>query len=421
MVEQDRGLGLAWTPPARPGWVEAINREGRALDLSRVVPLDEGSLLDSARSRTGLVDFCTDLWREPFRVLLEALEEEAQLTLLGRLMTRNDLLTWLANRLQITELLERHPEIHDEPIVAPTFIVGLPRSGTSILFELLACDPECGVPQTWEALFPCPPPEAAHYADDPRIARAHDVVTQWTRAVPEFATMHEMGGRIPAECGLIWANTFISDHIASLHQTPSYGACYAAADMRPVYEFHRTFLQILQWKNPRRRWLLKAPEHQNHLETLLAVYPDAQLVQTHRDPIRCMASTTSLLGALYWMRSDQPFDSTAFEDIVLGEATASRLEHVMQQRDAGIVPAANICDSRYPDLMDDPMACIEWIYAHFGRDLSATARDRMTRYLKAKPKGKSGSHRYEVDPDSVALDRPFFLAYQERYRVPDEA
>ncbi|MBW2396694.1 MAG: sulfotransferase [Deltaproteobacteria bacterium] len=411
---------LSWEPPQRPAWLDALNREGGALDLAQVVPLDEASLLAAARERTGLADFGPDTWLEPFRVLLRALEDEAQLTLWGRLLTRSDLLIWLSNRLQIHDLLALHPEIHDERIEAPTFIVGLPRSGTSILFELLACDPECGVPQTWEALFPCPAPETAHYADDPRIERAHALVTQWTRAVPEFGTMHEMGGTIPAECGLIWANTFVSDHIASLQQAPSYAAWYATADMRPVYEFHRTFLKILQWRHPRRRWLLKAPEHQSHLATLLAVYPDAQLVQTHRDPVRCMASTTSLLGALYWIRSDQPFDSTAFEDIVFGEATAARLEHVMNQRDDGTVPAENICDARYADLMDDPMACIERIYDHFGRTLGDAARQRMTAYLAAKPKGKFGEHRYTLSAERVANDRAHFRRYQERYRVADE-
>jgi hypothetical protein len=148
--------------------------------------------------------------------------------------------------------------------------------------------------------------------------------------------MHEMGGRIPAECGLLMANSFVSDHIAALHQAPEYGALYAAADMRPAYRDHRTILRILQWKNPRGHWLLKAPAHQSHLDALLETYPDARIIQTHRDPIMCMASTTSLMGCLLFMRSDLPFDAHAFEDIMLGEATARRLERVMEQRRTGV-------------------------------------------------------------------------------------
>jgi hypothetical protein len=172
----------------------------------------------------------------------------------------------------------------------------------------------------------------------------------------------------------------------------------------------------LQWKNPRSRWLLKAPEHQVHLETLLAVYPDARIVQTHRDPIKCMASTTSLMGTLYSMRSDQPFNAELFENIIMGEATAQRLEHVIDQREAGIVPAANITDSRYQDLMDNPMACIEKIYAHFGMTVSDAARTGMLAYLASKPQGQFGKHEYVTRSEERAL----FRRYQEKYDVPDE-
>jgi len=396
-----------------------MNREGSCCNLPAVVPLDEQSLLQNAQQATGLDDFGDDLWRQPFRVLVKALEEEAQLTLMGRLMARSDIVLWLSTRLNVVATLKRHPQILDEEITAPMVIVGLPRSGTSILFELLAQDPEVGVPLMWEALQPCPPPETATYTTDPRIAQADQLFTQWNRVAPEFAAMHEMRGDIPAECGLLMAGTFISDHIASLHQTHSYSALCIEADFLPVYQYHKTILQILQWKNPRRRWLLKAPEHQVHLDTLLRVYPDARIVQTHRDPIKCMASTTSLIGTLYYMRSDQPFNAQLFDNIIMGDATAQRLEHVMEQREQGIVPEANIADSRYQDLMDDPLACIEGIYAHFGMVLSVPARTRMQDYLRAKPKGKFGQHSYRVDARK-ARDRPMFRRYQQLYNVPDE-
>lgn len=408
-----------WSAPPHPDWLSAMNREGSYLNLPAVVPLDEASLLDHACRTTGLSDFGDELWREPFSVLVKALDEEAQLTLMGRLMARNDVILWLSTRLRVTETLKQHPEILDEEIVAPMVIVGLPRSGTSILFELLSQDPEVGVPLMWEALQPCPPPEASTYQSDPRIEQADRLFTQWSRVAPEFASMHEMRGDIPAECGLLMASTFTSDHNASLHQTPGYSAWCAQADFLPVYQYHKTILKILQWKNPRQRWLLKAPEHQVHLDTLLQVYPDARIVQTHRDPIKCMASTTSLMGTLYYMRSDQPFNAEMFENIIMGEATAARLEHVIDQRQAGIVPQANIADSRYQDLMDDPVTCIEKIYGHFGMALSGIARQRMLDYLAAKPRGKFGRHHYQVD-ESRSKDRPLFARYQGLYDVPDE-
>ena len=408
-----------WSPPGRPEWLQSMNDEGRSFHLVSVVPLDERSLLQHACMNTGLDDFGDDGWREPFRVLIKALEEEAELTLMGRLMARSDVIQWLSTRLQVTDLLKRHPEILAQEIRAPMFITGLPRSGTSILFELLSQDPEVGVPYSWEALQPCPPPDTATYSTDPRIERLHPLFTQWSRVAPEFATMHEMGAQLPAECGLLMAPTFISDHNASLHQTPSYSAWLAGADYLPVYEYHKTVLKILQWKNPRARWLLKAPEHQVHLDTLLAVYPDARIVQTHRDPMKCMASTTSLMGTLYYMRSDKSFDAGMFENIIMGDATAQRLEHVMRQRDEGVVPAANIVDSRYQDLMDDPLACIERTYEHFNMVLSDTARKNMRDYQAAKPQGKFGTHAYEVKASRRA-ERALFADYQQRYDVPDE-
>ncbi len=408
-----------WTPPPHPGWLEAMNREGSYLDLEAVVPLDEASLLQHACRATGLDDFGDELWREPFRVLIRSLAEEAQLTLMGRLMARSDIILWLSTRLRVTATLKKHPEILDEEIAAPMFIVGLPRSGTSILFELLSQDPDVGVPLMWEALQPCPPPEAASYTSDPRIEQADKLFTQWNRVAPEFASMHEMRGDIPAECGLLMAGTFISDHCASLHQTSSYSAWCIAADFLPVYEYHKRILQILQWKNPRKRWLLKAPEHQLHLDTLLQVYPDARIVQTHRDPIKCMASTASLMGTLYYMRSDQPFNAQLFDNIIMGAATAERLEHVIEQREKDIVPEEAIADSRYQDLMDDPMSCIGSIYAHFGMALSKAAGKRMMDYLRRKPQGKFGRHSYPVDA-ARTRDRPLFRRYQALYKVPDE-
>lgn len=408
-----------WQAPPHPQWLSQVNDEACCFDLQAVVPLDETSLLDHAMAKTGLSDFGEDSWREPFQVYLKSLESEAQLTLFGRLMARNDLILWLTTRLEIMDWLKRCPEIEEQEVKAPMFIVGLPRSGTSILFELLAQDPDVGVPLMWEALQPCPPPEIATYGTDPRIEYADSVFTQWNRVAPEFAAMHEMRGDIPAECGLLMAGSFISDHIGSLHQTPSYAMWCAQADYLPAYKYHRKVLQVLQWRNPRARWLLKAPEHQVHLDVLLQIYPDARIVQTHRDPIQCMASTTSLMGTLYHMRSDQPFNAAMFENILMGEATAHRLEKVMDQRDSGLVPPANIADSRYQDLIEDPLANIQRLYRHFDLDLSDTAKTAMQAYLAAKPKGKFGAHRYPVQEEHLSA-RPLFERYQTRYQVPNE-
>jgi hypothetical protein len=161
-----------WTPPLRPEWVARVNDEGRGMDIASLVPLRPEELIETAKSNTGLSDFGSGPWRDGFEVLVHALNEEAELNLVGRLMTRSDLLIWLEERLRIEDAYRRHPEIEDERIDAPVFIIGQARSGTSILFELLSADRQFGVPMNWEIMFPCPPPEAATYRTDPRIDKA---------------------------------------------------------------------------------------------------------------------------------------------------------------------------------------------------------------------------------------------------------
>ncbi len=409
----------SWSQPPRPEWLAAMNEEGKTFDLPALVPLDADSLVAAACRQTGLTDFGEDYWRGPLEALCQDLEGEAELNLMGRLMARSDAVIWLSNRLKMVDLLKQHPEILDEKIEAPTFIVGLPRSGTSILFEVLAQDPAFGVPLLWEAILPFPPPEAATYGSDTRIEQVDRLVTQWNRVVPEFATIHEMGGSIPAECGNLMTGSMISDQIACLQQGTAYATAYATADIGHAYRYHKQMLQVLQWRNPRKHWLLKAPAHQNFLPALLEVYPDARIIQTHRDPIKTMASATSLMGCLYYMRSDKAFDADAFANIMQGEATAARLELVMDQREQGLVPESNIYDSRYQDLMDDAMACVSGIYDHFGMSLTDEARQRMLDYLAGKPKGKFGAHKYSVNDDELA-ERRYFARYQQAYNVPNE-
>ncbi len=404
------------TTPEQSDWVRKVNSEADFLDLPAVLPLDFDSLVQEASRLSGLTDFGEDYWTEPLQILCKDLDNVAELTLMGRILARQDLLIWLQNRLQIIDLIKQHPEITEQPIEAPMFIVGLPRSGTSILFEVLAQDPAVGVPLMWEAMFPYPPPEQASYRTDPRIHRADRMFTQWARLVPEFDTIHEMRGDIPAECGLLMCSSFISDHTATLQMADNYAAWHATADVTPAYQWHKTMLQVLQWKNPRPRWLLKAPAHQNYLDILLRTYPDARIVQTHRDPIKCMASATNLMACIYKMRSDREFDAVAFDNILMGEPTAQRLERVIQQRESGIIADERICDSLYHDLLEQPLAAVEKIYQHFDMPLNDRARERMLAYLAEKPQGKFGKHTYQ----SKLSERHFFANYQAHYGVPSE-
>ena len=335
------------------------------------------------------------------------------------MLARADLLGWLECRLRLTDTRRQHPEIDAERIEAPIFITGLPRTGTSILHDLLGHDPGSRVPLDWEVRYPCPPPEAATYRSDPRIARTEEDLGLWRAIVPEYDAMHELGAEIPVECIQISAHSFRSDELSGRHLVPSYAAWLAGADLVPAYQAHQRMLQLLQWRNPGERWVLKAPSHLGALGPLLAVYPDARIVWTHRDPLTVMASVASILFATAWVRSD-----AVDPDQVLGwftgetcEALLAAGEAVRRQSDP-----ARFHDVVYADLVGDPLATIAGIYDHFGIELGARAEAGIRDATRAKPKGRHGAHRYAFEATGwdAAAERERFRSYQERYGVPSE-
>lgn len=411
----------AWTPPERPEWLARVNEEGRGMDIASLIPLRSRELIETAMENTGLSDFGADNWREPFEILVESLENEAELNLFGRLMTRSDLLIWLEERLQIEETYRLHPEIEDEVVNAPVFIVGQARSGTSILFELLSTDRRFGVPTNWEIMFPCPPPQTATYHDDARIAKAQHLLTQWHRVTPSFLSMHELGATIPNECKVAMNCTFVSDNLTGLFQVPSYYMWLQQADLSGAYAYYKRMLKLLQWKNPRQHWLLKSPSHTESLPVLFKVFSDARVVLTHRDPIKARASVANLLGTLYWMRSDKAFDAASFERLMTAEAYAASLDRVIDQIELGEIPRSQIHDFLFADLMRDPTEALAGLYGKLRLDFPDTVRQGMVDYLAHKPKGKFGKNVYSVgDSEQVARERRLFARYQKFHGVPSE-
>ena len=193
-----------------------------------------------------------------------------------------------------------------------------------------------------------------------------------------------------AQCGPAgsFSNSLIDE---ILHQVPSYAAQISTLPIKPAYEMHKKILQILQWKHRRDRWLLKAPAHMSWLDTLFEVYPDARIVQTHRDPLQIMGSTVSLIAAIMWMRAER-LDPELLK-LAFGPAYYEpQLYRVMDQRDAGIFPENAFHDVRFQDLMDAPWTIIEGVYSHFRWDYTDQARSRMKSYLENKPRGKHGKH-----------------------------
>lgn len=402
--------------------VRALNAAGGALRAVGVpvVRLDRASLMARARRATGLEDFGDPWFEQPLAVLLEALEREAALHTLGRVIARTDLTRLLENRLRMTDVAKRHPEIAAAPVARPLVVVGLPRTGTSILHELLAQDPANRVPMTWEVMHPFPPPERHTYHSDPRIAALDKHLSGVDRLLPEFKKMHPMGAQLPQECVALTAHDFASMIFSTTHRVPSYQAWLDRADLRPVYASHRRQLQYLQWRCPAEHWVLKSPGHLWALDALLAIYPDACVVQTHRDPLKVVASLASLVATLRLMGSDD------IDRAAIGREWTAYLAEGLRRaaavRDRWPAAAPPPFDMQFGEFLRDEIGMMRRIYTHFGRDLSDLAETRMRRFLAHNPKDKHGAHRYTLADAGLdaAAERARYAAYQTRFGVPSE-
>jgi hypothetical protein len=409
-------------PPRLPLLVRAANRVAGAL-RSVGVPLarlDEANLVRAATASTGLSDFGDEPCLEPLRILLDALEREAQLTWLGRSIARREIVRLLENRLRLVEDRKRNPEIAKVEIRRPLFVVGLPRTGSTIFHDLLAQDPANRVPLTWECMWPSPPPRRESFETDPRIAECDAQFPGVDRLIPGFKAMHPMGARLGQECVVLTQHSFASPIFHNEYRVPSYEDWVDTCDWRPVYAFHRRQLQHLQWRCPGERWVLKSGMHMWGLEHLFEAYPDALVVQTHRDPVKVATSFASLATLVRSMGSDAVDAREVAADWIPRLARA--LEHAMDVRKRMGDPPERFFDLQFRDFVRDPIGAVERVYGHFGLQLSGEASGRMCAFVAANPQGKHGVHRYRpseygLDP---AAERERFRSYTERYGTPAE-
>jgi len=383
--------------------------------------LDAGRLVSQAREAVGLEDLGEDSWQEGLERLLRALREEAALNDLGVQIAAGEILVYLANRLRVIDWTARHPEIVAKDVEPPLVIVGQGRTGTTILHDLLAQDPESRVPMTWEVDRPFPPPETATYEDDPRIDEVQAQLDASELLVPGLKKMHPMGARLSQECVRITAGDFRSMIFPTQYRIPSYGRWLLyEADMAPAYRWHRRFLQYLQSRHPAKRWVLKSPGHVWCLGKLLAEYPNARLVQTHRDPLRIVASLSSLVATLRGMSSDHtsiPEAAAEFTDYLI-----DGLDRSVTARQDGTVPRDRVVDVQFRAFMSDPFGALHVVYDRLGLELSSDAERRMRRFLADNPSDKHGQHRYALRDTGLDADRLRARArrYQEYFDVPSE-
>jgi hypothetical protein len=400
-----------------------LNASGRALARVGIRPgtLTPPGLLDAARRRTGLEDFGGDEFREGLDRLVSSLETEAELSALGRMIARQDLVTLLGNRLQLVDWHGRHPELSERPIRRPIFIVGQGRTGTTILHELLALDPANRVPLTWEIEFPFPPPEAGRMDSDPRIAQSQSQIDRSESLIPDFKRMHRMGAQLPQECVRITASDCKSAIFAAQWRVPSYTRWLLdEADMRSAYALHRRMLQLLAWRHSGQRWVLKSPGHLWCLDSVLAAYPDALLVQTHRDPVRILSSLSSLETVLRKMSSDAIVPGAIARE--WSGWLARAYDRSVDFREKTELPASRIIDVQFKDFIADPVLVVERIYQRFDLELRPEVKTRMNEYLRQNPSDRDGAHAHRLEDTGLDVEeeRAKVARYQNYFDVPVE-
>lgn len=405
-----------WHPPVRPEWVQRINEEGTGLDLKGVVPLDPASLIATATANTGLSDFGAEDWREPFERFCRALDTEAELNLMGRILTRTDLLMFLEARLRVEDLYRRHPEIEDEQIAAPIWILGQGRTGTSMLQTLMALPPENRTLSICEALFPVD--SEAHFAE------ADHRIRLWNRVTPEVATIHDFAGHEAIETIMVESLSFQQPAWMNLlGMTPGFTQwVITQRGMRPSLEYGKRVLKAIQWQNPGRQWVLKSPDAIRYMPDVLAVYPDVRFVWAHRDPVVTLSSAVNMIGTLTWVRSDRKLPEGVFDAITDAEAAAHSMTQPIEWIRNGTIPAGQLVHVMYQQLVEDPLAAVAAIYRDLGMEFSEGAREAISGHLARHPRGSRKPHRYTIgEEERIAQERKAFADYEAWFKVPREA
>lgn len=390
-----------------------------ALDFGETqhVDLTVDAVLGAAQAKTGLSDFGPEDFVERLALWLSEMDEDDERTGLGRLGFFGDCVRYASNRLRIRELLRQHPEIHDVKIEKPVIVIGLPRSGTTHLVNLLAADQRFRSMPLWESYEPVPVPgEEPVGGVDPRWQRCEDAWQGMQMSMPLIAAMHPMNpDHVHEELELMMPDftTYNNEWIA---RCPKWRDHLLSHDQTESYAYLKTALQILQWFKPRERWVLKCPQHLEQIGPLMTTFPDATIVVTHRDPVSVVQSSITMLtyGARMSYRTPRP-------DWYL-EYWTDRIRRLLDasMRDRHLLPEGRTVDVLFHEFMADDMAVVRNIYETAGLDLSATAQREIADYVAAHPRGKDGQVVYDLRKDFGTTPedvRTHFAAYMARFPV----
>jgi len=377
--------------------------------------LDAGELEAEARRQTGLEDFGDGEHGEGLQRLVRSFNEEAELTGTGEVMQRIRLVALLAARLQVEDTYRTHPSIAEQEVEGPVFVIGLPRTGTTALSQLVAADPQFRSLRLWESGSPCPPPESATEHADPRIAETEAGLAMMYEMFPRMRALYHQEATTATECQDLLGMSFRTVHFDGFGHVPSYLSWVTECDMRGTYRYHRRVLQLLQWHCPPRLWHLKTPVHMFALDALLEAYPDARFLWSHRDPAEVMGSVCSLI---HYTRS---WSSDRDDAAALGTEQLERwwlaVSRAMDFRSR--VGDGRFADVPFADLQVDPVGALDRAYEGIGIPFGEESRHAVTRWAGSHQPGSHGRHSYDLadfglEPDQV---RTRFGPYLERFDV----
>lgn len=387
-----------------------------SLQLDGYGNMEADTFIALARAHTGLENFFSESFREGLEIFATGLASCPSLTVQGRSILEQSVVISLSNRLLVDDYLAARPELARAPIIAPIFVIGLPRSGTTLTNNLLSLDPDHRSLLNWEVDCCVPPAARHHLRTDPRCLSKKAAQQRKLREDPKVRPRWEDADG-PTECGAILQQDFKSPSLESCPPNLRYSEFFLHADLNSAYRHHRRVLQVLQAEESG-TWNLKLPGHALHLDALLSVYPDARLIWTHRDPVVATASLCSLIAFVHrWLMNQADTDFIA-------KNYPSQLYHQVQRpsqlRD--LKPDVRIYDLHYSRLMRNPIFEMSRLYEWLGKPLTTQIEHRMRNWLTQNPQGKYGKHHYTLEQYGLVAEdlRSLFASYVGRYGVDRE-
>lgn len=377
------------------------------------------ALLESATKTAGCSDFGDGTFFDPLRTLLESLNDSDDMHSFGRFYAKTAITGFLVNRLKLVQLWHQYPEISSEAIRQPLVILGLPRTGTSFLFNLLGQDPRYRFLSNWEVTVSQVPP-AGHYMyeHDPRRKRGKKFMLLQNYLAPHMQSIHQFYLDGPEECTPLLMQEFTTLALVGMFNVPSYSEWLNTASQAPTYRHHKRIIQTLQWKYPKENWLLKSPAHIAAIEAIVEVYPDACVIQMHRDPVKSIPSYASLCAAFHGIHSNVINTKTIGEHVM--ERLGFDFERYLGQRQQ--CNEFRYIDFQYSELIQEPLAVARQIYRQFELTFSIEVEERMRAFLaKDKMKNKK-SHHYTPEDFGLTSERirHRFKNYIDAFNIPHE-